>query len=106
MFQHHPFFLKDPQEADQYFNIPLETRQRYLKLFHEFGIRTVFTGHYHRNAGGMDGDLEMIVTGPVGMPLEGAKSGLRIAMVSAEGVSHRYYEFGEIPETTAPPAKK
>lgn len=97
VFQHIPFFLTDPNEADQYFNIPHEARARYLKLLHEYGVRQVFAGHYHRNAEGHDGDLEMITTGPVGMPLEGAKSGLRIATVSDAGVSHRYFDFGELP---------
>jgi UDP-2,3-diacylglucosamine pyrophosphatase LpxH len=97
VFQHISFFLADPNEEDQYFNIPRETRARYLKLLHEYGVRQVFAGHYHRNAEGHDGDLEMITTGPVGMPLEGAKSGLRITTVSDSGVSHRYYDFGELP---------
>ncbi|SPE35532.1 Metallophosphoesterase [Candidatus Sulfopaludibacter sp. SbA6] len=99
VFQHIPLFLTDPNEADQYFNIPGETRQRYLKLLHEFGVHQVFAGHYHRNSEGRDGDLEMITTGPVGMPLETAKSGMRIATVSDTGVSHRYYDFGELPDS-------
>src|SRR5262249_7123493 len=65
VFQHIPFFLSDPYEPDQYFNIPTETRGRYLKLLHEFGVKQVFAGHYHRNAAGRDGDLEMITSGPV-----------------------------------------
>jgi hypothetical protein len=97
VFQHIPFFLTDPNEDDQYFNIPRETRKRYLKLLHESGVRQVFAGHYHRNAEGRDGDLDMVTTGPVGMPLEGAKSGLRVVQVSDAGVTHKYYEFGELP---------
>jgi 3',5'-cyclic AMP phosphodiesterase CpdA len=99
VFQHIPFFLKDPDEADQYFNIPLETRRRYLKLLHEYGVEAVFAGHYHRNAAGRDGSLEMVTTGPVGMPLEEGKSGMRVATVSATGVSHVYYDFGALPDT-------
>jgi len=99
VFQHIPLFLTDPDEADQYFNIPGETRRRYLKLLHEYGVHQVFAGHYHRNSEGRDGDLEMITTGPVGMPIETAKSGMRIATVSDTGVSHRYYDFGELPDS-------
>ncbi len=98
VFQHIPFFLADAAEPDQYFNIPHETRARYLRLLHEYGVRQVFAGHYHRNAWGLDGVLEMITTGPVGMPLEGARSGMRIVKVSDTGVTHRYYDFGELPE--------
>jgi predicted phosphodiesterase len=99
VFQHISFFLKEPDEADQYFNIPKATRRRYLDLLHEFGVKYVFAGHYHRNADGMDGDLEMITTGPVGMPLEGAKSGVRIVNVTRDGLRQKYFEFGELPET-------
>ena len=101
VFQHIPFFLKEPDEEDQYFNIPRETRLRYLKLLHQYGVHQVFAGHYHRNAGGRDGDLEMITTGPVGMPLEEGRSGMRIAIVSDSGVRHKYYDFGELPESLA-----
>jgi 3',5'-cyclic AMP phosphodiesterase CpdA len=98
VFQHISFFLKDADEPDQYFNIPKETRRRYLDLLHEFGVRYVFAGHYHRNAEGKDGDLDMITTGPVGMPLEDAKSGVRIVNVTREGIRHKYFDFGELPE--------
>lgn len=97
LFQHISLFLKDPDEPDQYFNIPLETRRRYLKLLHEYGVQQVFAGHYHRNELGRDGDLEMVTTGPVGMPLGGAKSGIRVVSVSAAGVTHKYHDFGDLP---------
>lgn len=97
VFQHISFFLADANEEDQYFNIPRETRQRYLKLLHEYGVRQVFAGHYHRNAWGQDGDLEMVTSGPVGMPLGGGKSGIRVVAVKDTGVTHSYYDFGELP---------
>jgi 3',5'-cyclic AMP phosphodiesterase CpdA len=97
VFQHIPFFLKEAGEEDQYFNIPRDTRQRYLKLLHEYGVKQVFAGHYHRNEEGRDGELDMVTTGPVGMPLEGAKSGIRIVTVTEGGVSHKFYDFGELP---------
>jgi 3',5'-cyclic AMP phosphodiesterase CpdA len=103
VFQHIPFFLSDPAEADQYFNIPRDIRARYLKLLRDNGVHEVFAGHYHRNSLGRDGDLEMVTTGPVGMPLEGAKSGIRIVNVTNGTISHQYYEFGDLPESLNPP---
>ena len=97
VFQHISFFLKDPNEADQYFNIPKPVRERYLQLLHEYGVQQVFAGHYHRNELGRDGDLEMVTSGPVGMPLDGAKSGLRIVTVKDGTVTHKFYDFGELP---------
>lgn len=97
VFQHHPWFLKKADEPDEYFNIPRERRTNYLALFREFGVKQLFCGHYHRNAVARDGELECVTTGPVGMPLGGDKSGLRVVIVRDSGLEHRYYNFGELP---------
>lgn len=109
IFQHHPWFVATANEPDQYFNIPLARRASYLALFREFGVRYLFCGHYHRNAEGRDGDLQNITSGPVGKPLGGAKSGLRIAIVRDDAIEHRYYDLGDLPtkiDLTVAPAKK
>jgi predicted phosphodiesterase len=97
VFQHHPWFLADSSEPDQYFNVAREPRMRYLTLLRESGVRYVFAGHYHRNAVARDGNLEMVTTGPVGKPLGEGRSGIRIAVVTDTGIQHRFYEFSEIP---------
>jgi 3',5'-cyclic AMP phosphodiesterase CpdA len=98
VFQHIPFFRKDANEPEVYENIPVGVRQRYLKVMHDNGVKWVFAGHQHQNEEARDGDLQVIATGPVGMPLRAAKSGIRVVAVTPEGVNHKYYEFGEIPE--------
>jgi 3',5'-cyclic AMP phosphodiesterase CpdA len=97
VFQHHSWFIESADEADAYFNVPLEHRSRYLALLRAAGVRYVFAGHYHRNAIAIDGDLEMITSGPVGRPLGPDPSGIRVVSVTAEGLTHRYYPFGMIP---------
>lgn len=97
VFQHHSLFLNNIDEADQYFNIPKETRLRYVKILHDYGVKHVFAGHYHRNCNAQDGGLEMTTTGPVGKPLDGAKSGIRIVTVAGPEITHRYYDFGDLP---------
>lgn len=97
VFQHHSWFLREPEEADQYFNIPREIRKHYLVLFHQYGVSHVFSGHYHRNELGRDGTLEMITTGPVGKPLGGARSGFRVVTVGPAGIAHQFYEYGDLP---------
>lgn len=108
VFQHHPWFLLHPEEPDQYFNIPLERRTRYLKLFAESGVTHVFAGHYHINAAGRAGQIELVTTGPVGKPRGNERSGFRSAIVSEQGVGHTYHDFGAVPNRIelTPPAKK
>jgi 3',5'-cyclic AMP phosphodiesterase CpdA len=107
IFQHIPFFLEKADEPDQYFNIPVETRRRVLSLLHRYGVRYVFAGHYHRNSYGRDGDLEMITTGPAGMPIGPDPSGFRIAQVKDSTIEQRYFGLGNIPSvlTTHEPAQ-
>ena len=103
VFQHIPPFLKDPNEPETYDSFPLETRARYLKMLHEYGVKHLFAGHYHAAVETRDGDLEIHITGPVGMPLRGGRSGMQIVSVTPGSVWHQYYDFGTLPETLAPP---
>ncbi len=93
VFMHHPLFLNDPEEADHYFNIPRETRQEYLNLFREYGVRTVLAGHLHLNNFATDSTLDVVATGPVGMPFGGARSGFRIVTVRADRLEHQYFDL-------------
>ncbi|WP_334270124.1 metallophosphoesterase [Edaphobacter sp. HDX4] len=97
MFQHIPWFLHDPNEPDQYFNIPHEARLQYLKILKESGVRYDFAGHLHQNSEGTDGTLEMVTTAPVGRPLGSATSGIRIISVGKSDLCHHYYGLGNLP---------
>ena len=97
VFQHHPLFVNDVAEPGGYENIPPDARARLLDLFREAGVRHVFAGHYHQNALARAGDLQVVTTGPIGMPLRGAKSGMRIGVVTDAGIEHRYYDLGDLP---------
>jgi len=102
VFQHIPFFLQSPAEADQYFNIPQPTRRKYLDLLEQAGVQYVFAGHYHRNTMGVDGPLTQIVTGATGMPLGGSLSGFRIVTVTGHKLDPTWFSLGEIPNQIAP----
>ena len=98
LFQHHSWFLVQPGEPDQYFNLPSEKRREMLQLFGDYGVSHVFAGHYHRNALGRDGPVEMVTTGPVGRPLGDDPSGVRIVIVVGATVTHRYYSLDSLPD--------
>lgn len=97
VFQHHSWFLARADEPDQYFNLPVVKRRQLLDLLASGGVSHVFAGHYHRNALGRDGNLEMVTTGPVGKPLGSDPSGFRIVTVRGDSVSHRYYSLDSLP---------
>jgi 3',5'-cyclic AMP phosphodiesterase CpdA len=102
VFQHHSWFLAQAGEPDQYYNLPLAGRRDLLDLLERGGVSHVFAGHYHRNAFGRDGTLEMVTTGPVGKPLGADPSGFRIVMVRGDSVTHRYYSLDSLPEHLPP----
>jgi 3',5'-cyclic AMP phosphodiesterase CpdA len=104
VFQHIPWFLENADEPDQYFNIPKEARSKYLAMLQKYGVAATFAGHYHRNASGQAGSMRMITTGPVGMPLGDATSGIRVVKVTPASIEDKYYSLGNIPNTLIPPA--
>ena len=97
VFQHIPYFLKDADEKDQYFNIPSAIRKKYLDLLSANHIHLIFAGHYHRIAGGSDGWLTEVVTGAVGMPIGDSSSGFRLVQLGASGMKTEWYCLGNIP---------
>lgn len=97
VFQHIPWFLENQDEADQYFNLPREARQKYLPLFQRTGVSYAFAGHYHRNAYAEGPSLQIITTGPVGKPLGPDPSGIRVVVVRESTMDSQYYGLGNIP---------
>lgn len=97
VFQHIPYFVKNANEADQYFNIPKPARREYLDLLERAGVKYVFAGHTHRPEIGKDGELTEIVTGAAGRPLGGSVSGFRMVAVQGETLTAPWFCFGGIP---------
>lgn len=106
VFQHHPYFVVSPDEADGYHNIPTDRRRLYLDLLRRHGVKWVFAGHYHQNSLASDGDLQMITTGPVGHPLGLGKSGIRVVAVTGGSLKHRFFDFSDLPPTLADALKQ
>lgn len=64
-----------------------------LNLQISTGVRYVFCGHWHGNAGGFYKDMEQIVTTAVGAPLRDNPSGYRIVNVSENRITHKFVPF-------------
>ncbi|XP_077173110.1 serine/threonine-protein phosphatase CPPED1 [Paroedura picta] len=96
VFQHIPLFLQAPDEDHDYFNLERSVRQELMDKFRQAGIKAVFSGHYHRNAGGSYKDLEMVVSSAIGCQLGEDTHGLRVVVVTAEKIVHRYYSLDQL----------
>jgi hypothetical protein len=68
-----------------------------IKRFLITGVKYIFCGHYHRNAGGFYKDLELIVTSAIGASLGKDPSGFRIVNVMEDKISHKYIPFRNSP---------
>ncbi|XP_056285728.1 serine/threonine-protein phosphatase CPPED1 isoform X1 [Pseudoliparis swirei] len=96
VFQHIPLYLKSPDEDDNYFNLQREVRQSLLERFKKAGVKAVFSGHYHRNAGGCHDGLDMVVSSAIGCQLGEDTHGVRVVAVTAGAVVHRYHSLEQL----------
>nr|XP_005598961.2 serine/threonine-protein phosphatase CPPED1 isoform X1 [Equus caballus] len=98
VFQHIPLFLESIDEDDDYFNLSKPVRKEMVDKLSKAGVKAVFSGHYHRNAGGIYQNLDMVVSSAIGCQLGKDTHGLRVVVVTAEKIVHRYYSLDELSE--------
>ncbi|XP_032248061.1 serine/threonine-protein phosphatase CPPED1 isoform X1 [Phoca vitulina] len=98
VFQHIPLFLHSIDEDNDYFNLTKSVRKEVAEKFIRAGVTAVFSGHYHRNAGGIYQNLDMVVSSAIGCQLGQDTHGLRVVVVTAEKIVHRYYSLDELSE--------
>ncbi|XP_061823281.1 serine/threonine-protein phosphatase CPPED1 isoform X3 [Nerophis lumbriciformis] len=87
VFQHIPLYIKNHDEEDDYFNLQREVRQKLIDRFKKAGVKAVFSGHYHRNAGGCNDGLDMVVSSAIGCQLGEDTHGVRVVVVTADQTS-------------------
>lgn len=97
VFQHIPWFLREPDEADDYSNLPLSQRKDYLHRFESAGIRYIFAGHLHENAFGSEGKIQMRTVSALGKPLGKTPSGFGVVIVDGHNVKFTYYPISAPP---------
>ncbi|EDQ88614.1 uncharacterized protein MONBRDRAFT_37443 [Monosiga brevicollis MX1] len=109
IFGHIPPFIFTPDEDTGYFNLARSVREPLLSAAKNAGVSAWFAGHYHREAGGRDEQLEVITSSASGAALEDtgknplgiescgqahvgtAFSGLRVVHVTKTGYSHAFH---------------
>lgn len=93
LFSHHPLFIESPDEPDNQWSIPGESRQKILELAREHGISKNFAGHWHRNNIARKNGIEVVSSGPVGYPLASDPSGFRVVKVTPKRIRHDYHSL-------------
>lgn len=58
----------------------------------------MFSGHYHRNAGGCCDGLDMVVSSAVGCQLGDDTHGVRVVVVTENDIIHRYHSLDQLTE--------
>ena len=69
-----------------------------LEKFLSAGVKKIFCGHYHRNAGGHYKSLEEIVTTAIGLPLGQDQSGARLVRVTETEIEHEFFVTEDLPK--------
>jgi serine/threonine-protein phosphatase CPPED1 len=98
VFGHYPFFIKSFDEPENYSNIQLKHRVKYLSLFEENEVDAIFSGHLHNNAQAEYEGIQLTATSAVGKPLGKAPSGFRIIQVTDDHIEHTFYGLDEVPD--------
>ena len=121
LLSHVPPFVERADEEDGWANIPTAARVPLLARARDAGVSTWLCGHYHQNAGGWFGEMEVVVTSAVGAVLDSggrntngpdspnfdlvsqvvadpAHSGLRVVRVRADGsIAHAFHTLDAVP---------
>jgi len=97
IFQHIPWFVKEADEDKFYFNVEKVLRKTKLDQFYDAGVRKIFCGHYHRNAGGFYKDLEVVVTSAIGCQIGPDTHGMRVVKVTPDEITHHYHPLNNFP---------
>lgn len=96
VFQHIPFFLVTADEADsKYFNIEKTRRLELLNQLKTAGVRYIYCGHYHRNAGGTYEGIVQTVTSAVGAQLGKDHCGYRVVQVAEDKITDEYVKLAK-----------
>jgi len=88
--QHHPLYLHEPEEKDDYFNTPLAWRPRLLKLYEAARVTACIAGHLHKNTTGSHRGIALLVTPSALFNNDAIPPGFRLIEVNSAGFAETY----------------
>ena len=87
IFSHHPFFLKNIDEEDGYFQIQKDKRQEYFNVCTELDVNALYAGHLHNDSEGSYEGIPVSTTTSVAFQIGPAQPSIRVITVSDGEVS-------------------
>ena len=91
-------FVVSLNEKEEYHNIGIEMRKKYLALFEQYSVDLVLSGHLHYCAQGEYNGIRFVTAGPAGGTLGKDKSGVEIITIKNGNAEAKYYEIDKIPQ--------
>jgi 3',5'-cyclic AMP phosphodiesterase CpdA len=100
---HFPFFTKDPDEEDHYFNLPIEKRKELLALCEKNGVVAILGGHAHKFMENEFKGIKLVNGETTSKNLDGRPMGFRWWDVDEKGsMSHYFIGVEEEPAEKTP----
>jgi 3',5'-cyclic AMP phosphodiesterase CpdA len=87
---HVPPFVREEDETEEYFNLPMSARRKLLDLVRRFDIRTLIAGHTHHTFEIATPDFSLYTTGGTAVVFDDRGYGFRVFEVDSGRVSQRY----------------
>ncbi len=87
---HHPFFIKDVEEDEEYSNLPLKIRQELLELFVSNNVVAYLSGHRHETLLNSYENIQLISGETTSKNFDGRALGFRQWDVSGDSIVQHY----------------
>lgn len=87
IFSHHPFFLKDIEEEDGYFQIQKAKRLDYFNICTVLGVNALYAGHLHNDSVGSYEGIPVTTTTSVAFQIGPLQPSIRVIKVQNGMVS-------------------
>jgi len=82
---HHPCFLAQPDEPDEYFNLPRSKRLRAIEQFKTCGVRAYLSGHRHIPLSHTHNQIKFVTAASTARNFDGSPPGFNLWSVDEHG---------------------
>ncbi|MBN2562117.1 MAG: metallophosphoesterase [Phycisphaerae bacterium] len=97
LFMHHPPFVANEDEKDEYYNWPLECRKRLIELVRRYGVKVILNGHTHKTYTVQSADKTFAIYSVAGTGKAFDKQGLgyRLVRVGPQSVESEFIRLDQ-----------